>query len=125
MCLTDSWCFRFEPPPPKPGAMMSTLICVRCGFHANDHENLGSKGAEEPDLVDERGRCFRIRMLGGGGVHDAPQLQVELMAGAEPPPRPARKVSVAARTGAASALPPVAHGWGCCGVGVALSLIHI
>ena len=85
-CRKDSRCSRFEPPPPTPGNVLGGLICqrivangTRCGHHANDHDHLGHLQPGEPDLVDEKGRAFKIRMLGGGGAHDAPELKIEPM----------------------------------------------
>ena len=76
-CRKDSRCFRFEPPPPSPGSMLKGLLCARifartgerCGCHANEHDDLGSHQRGEPHLVDEKGLCYKISMMGGGGVH--------------------------------------------------------
>ena len=61
--------------------MLGTLICARCKHHANDHDHIGHKQAGDPDLVDEHGRAFNIRMLGGGGAHDAPELRFDEVKG--------------------------------------------
>ncbi len=59
--------------------MLSGLKCARCGHEAAKHEHLGSKADGEPDLIDEHGAAFRVRFLGGGGVHDAPEVKFEPM----------------------------------------------
>ena len=78
-CEKDDSCWRFDPPPPTAGRVLAQATCRRCGRSCGDHEDLGTKADGEPDLVDERGQAFRIRMKGGGGAHDSPELAYDLM----------------------------------------------
>ena len=101
----DSTCWRFDPPPLTAGRVLASNNCRTCKHSANDHEDFGPKAhPDEPDLVDERGYCYRRKVSGGGGAHDSATYTFELMVGVTAPPRQSRTRlnPVATRTGAAS-----------------------
>jgi hypothetical protein len=111
-CTRDGSCWRFDPPPLTAGRVLGSNTCRRCNKKADDHEHCGSKAVgkpNEPDMVDEFGRCYKLRVSGGGGAHDSATYTYELMPGVEPPPKDERfkkkLAPVAMRTGAAPSAP--------------------
>ena len=91
-CIRDSSCWRFDPPPPTAGKVLASNWCRRCKRSADDHEHCGLKAPgtnnpNEPDMVDEKGVCWKLKVSGGGGARDSPDYTWVQLKGVEPPPK--------------------------------------
>ena len=47
----------------------------------------GTNNPNEPDMVDEKGVCWKLKVSGGGGARDSPDYTWVQLKGVEPPPK--------------------------------------
>ena len=58
--------------------MLSRLNCGKCGHPAAEHEDVSSAHVgDDADLIDDDGKRFKVVFTGGGGAHDAPEVEYQ------------------------------------------------